>query len=305
MRKGILRALYQAKGYISGELISKRLGISRVAVWKHIQTLKREGYIIDASPKGYKLISSPDLLLPDEFIGLRQKVYYLKEVSSTMDVAKKLAKRGEEAIVIAETQTSGRGRLGRRWHSQKGGIYFTIILRPRIGPAHAQIINLMAAVSVARAIRSLFNLEAKLKWPNDVLIRGKKVCGILAEMEAEMDVIKFVNLGIGINANNPISLYEEGATSIKEELGRDISRKELLMCVLNEIEKRRSLLGKEIISEWKALSSTINKKVRIIMQDEVVEGEAIDIDTDGALILRTDKGIRRIIAGDCIHLNDK
>ena len=302
MRKGILRALYQAKGYISGELISKRLGISRVAVWKHIQTLKREGYIIDASPKGYKLISSPDLLLPDEFIGLRQKVYYLKEVSSTMDVAKKLAKRGEEAIVIAETQTSGRGRLGRRWHSQRGGIYFTIILRPRIGPAHAQIINLMAAVSVARAIRSLFNLEAKLKWPNDVLIRGKKVCGILAEMEAEMDVIKFVNLGIGINANNPISLYEEGATSIKEELGRDISRKELLMCVLNEIEKRRSLLGKEIISEWKALSSTINKKVRIIMQDEVVEGEAIDIDTDGALILRTDKGIRRIIAGDCIHL---
>ena len=305
MRKGILRALYQAKGYISGELISKRLGISRVAVWKHIQTLKREGYIIDASPKGYKLISSPDLLLPDEFIGLRQKVYYLKEVSSTMDVAKKLAKRGEEAIVIAETQTSGRGRLGRRWHSQKGGIYFTIILRPRIGPAHAQIINLMAAVSVARAIRSLFNLEAKLKWPNDVLIRGKKVCGILAEMEAEMDVIKFVNLGIGINANNPISLYEEGATSIKEELGRDISRKELLMCVLNEIEKRRSLLGKEIISEWKALSSTINKKVRIIMQDEVVEGEAIDIDTDGALILRADKGIRRIIAGDCIHLNNK
>jgi len=302
MRKKILRALYQAKGYISGELISKRLGISRVAVWKHIQALKREGYIIDASPKGYKLISSPDLLLPDEFIGLRQKVYYLKEVSSTMDVAKKLAKRGEEAIVIAETQTSGRGRLGRRWHSQKGGIYFTIILRPRIGPAHAQIINLMAAVSVARAIRSLFNLEAKLKWPNDVLIRGKKVCGILAEMEAEMDVIKFVNLGIGINANNPISLYEEGATSIKEELGRDISRKELLMCVLNEIEKRRSLLGKEIISEWKALSSTINKKVRIIMQDEVVEGEAIDIDTDGALILRTDKGIRRIIAGDCIHL---
>ncbi len=305
MRKGILRALYQAKGYISGELISKRLGISRVAVWKHIQALKREGYIIDASPKGYKLISSPDLLLPDEFIGLRQKVYYLKEVSSTMDVAKKLAKRGEEAIVIAETQTSGRGRLGRRWHSQKGGIYFTIILRPRIGPAHAQIINLMAAVSVARAIRSLFNLEAKLKWPNDVLIRGKKVCGILAEMEAEMDVIKFVNLGIGINANNPISLYEEGATSIKEELGRDISRKELLMCVLNEIEKRRSLLGKEIISEWKALSSTINKKVRIIMQDEVVEGEAIDIDTDGALILRTDKGIRRIITGDCIHLNNK
>ena len=302
MRKGILRALYQAKGYISGELISKRLGISRVAVWKHIQTLKREGYIIDSSPKGYKLISSPDLLLPDEFIGLRQKVYYLKEVSSTMDVAKKVAKRGEEAIVIAETQTSGRGRLGRRWHSQKGGIYFTIILRPRIGPAHAQIINLMAAVSVARAIRSLFNLEAKLKWPNDVLIRGKKVCGILAEMEAEMDVIKFVNLGIGINANNPISLYEEGATSIKEELGRDISRKELLMCVLNEIEKRRSLLGKEIISEWKALSSTINKKVRIIMQDEVVEGEAIDIDTDGALILRADKGIRRIIAGDCIHL---
>lgn len=302
MRKGILRALYQAKGYISGELISKRLGISRVAVWKHIQTLKREGYIIDASPKGYKLISSPDLLLPDEFIGLRQKVYYLKEVSSTMDVAKKLAKRGEEAIVIAETQTSGRGRLGRRWYSQRGGIYFSIILRPRIGPAHAQIINLMAAVSVARAIRSLFNLEAKLKWPNDVLIRGKKVCGILAEMEAEMDVIKFVNLGIGINANNPISLYEEGATSIKEELGRDISRKELLMCVLNEIEKRRSLLGKEIISEWKALSSTINKKVRIIMQDEVVEGEATDIDTDGALILRTDKGIRRIIAGDCIHL---
>lgn len=304
MRGKILRALYQSKGHISGETLSKRLGISRVSVWKHIQGLKRDGYTIDASPKGYLLISSPDLLLPHEFSGLEQKIYYFEETSSTMDVAKEVAKRGEEAIVIAETQTHGKGRLGRKWHSERGGIYFTIILRPKIGPAHAQMINLMAAVSVAKTIRSLFSIEAELKWPNDVLIKGKKVCGILAEMEAEVDVINFVNLGIGINANNPISQYERDATSLKEQLGRDISRKELLAFILDEIERRKAILDKvKLVNEWKSLSSTLNKDVRIIMPNETVEGKAIDIDAHGALILRREDGsLRTIIAGDCIHL---
>ncbi len=304
MRGRILKALYQSKSHISGEVLSKKFSISRVSVWKHIQSLKRDGYIIEASPKGYLLISSPDLLLPDEFTGLKQKIYYFKETSSTMDVAKELAKKGEEAVVIAETQTHGKGRLGRKWRSEKGGIYFTVILRPKISPAHAQMINLMAAVSVAKAIRSLFNLKAELKWPNDILIKGKKVCGILAEMEAEVDVINFVNLGIGINANNPIFLYEKDATSLKEQLGRDISRKELLAFILNEIERQKSLLGsKDIIYEWKSLSSTLNKDIRIIMPNEILEGKAIDIDAHGALILkRKDGSLRRIIAGDCIHL---
>ncbi len=304
MRGKILKALYQSKDHISGEIISKKLGISRVSVWKHIQSLKRDGYTIDTSPKGYLLISSPDLLLPDEFTGLKQKIYYFKETSSTMEVARKLAKKGEEAIVIAEAQTHGKGRLGRKWHSGKGGIYFTIILRPKISPAYAQVVNLMAAVSVAKAIKLVFDLRAELKWPNDVLIKGKKVCGILAEMDAEVDAVNFINLGIGINANNPISLYEKDVTSLKEELGRDVSRKELLAFVLNEIERQKLLLGrKEIINEWKDLSSTLNKNVRIIMPNETVKGKAIDIDIDGALILkRKDGSLRRIIAGDCIHL---
>ena len=157
---------------------------------------------------------------------------------------------------------------------------------------------------MAKAIRRLFDLKAELKWPNDVLIGGRKVCGILGEMEAEIDAIKFVNLGIGINANFPISQYESKATSLKEVLGREISRKELLSSVLEEMEARKARLERaDLIEEWKSLSTTLGKEVRVIALGETIEGKAIDIDSSGALIIKSrDGSLARAIAGDCVHL---
>jgi BirA family biotin operon repressor/biotin-[acetyl-CoA-carboxylase] ligase len=225
-----------------------------------------------------------------------------------MDAARQLAKKGapEGTIVIGETQTLGRGRLTREWLSQQGGIYFTFVLRPRISPAYAPRINLMAAVAVAAAIGRLFGLKAELKWPNDVLISDKKVSGILAEIDAEIDAVNFVNVGIGVNANNSVAGFETTATSLKEVLGREISRKEFLSALITEIERRRPLLIKaDLLREWKELSATLNREVRVVSLGEEITGRAVDIDATGALILKSaDGSLRTVLAGDCIHLGD-
>jgi BirA family biotin operon repressor/biotin-[acetyl-CoA-carboxylase] ligase len=262
--------------------------------------------VIEASPRGYRLVSSPDLLLPCEFPDLEQRIYYFPQIGSTMDAARELAKKGagEGIIVIAEVQTRGRGRLSREWLSPEGGIYFTIILRPKISPAYAPRVNLMAATAVAATIKKLFGLRAELKWPNDVLIAGKKVCGILAEMDAEMDVVNCVNVGIGINANTSIPQFEKTVTSLRDVLGRVISRKELLTALLVEIERRLpSLMKADLLEEWKKLSATLNRDVRISSLGEEVIGQAIDIDATGALILKSKDGsLGTVLVGDCIHL---
>ena len=308
-KKQILKALRECGGYLSGETLSNQLDTSRVSIWKHIHSLKEDGYVIEASPKGYRLVSSPDLLLPYEFPGLERRIHYFPEISSTMDAARELAKKGagDGTIVIAEAQTHGRGRLNREWLSPAGGIYFTIVLRPGISPAYAPRINLMASIAVATTIKKLFELKAELKWPNDVLIEGRKVCGILAEMDAEMDVVNFVNIGIGINANTSIPQFEKTVTSLKGALGREISRKELLSALLMEIERWQPLLMKEdLLQEWKKLSVTLNKDVKIVAPGEVIVGRAIDIDTTGALIVKKrDGSLKKAMAGDCIHLREE
>jgi BirA family biotin operon repressor/biotin-[acetyl-CoA-carboxylase] ligase len=307
MKGQILNAIRGCGGYLSGEMLSRQLGVSRVSIWKHIRGLKEDGYVIEASARGYKLVSSPDLLLPHEFPDLEQRIHYFPEVGSTMDVARELAKKGaaQGTIVIAEAQTRGRGRLSRDWLSPEGGIYFTIILRPGISPAYAPRVNLMAAVAVATTIRKLFGLKAELKWPNDVLIAGNKVCGILAEMDAEMDIVNFVNVGIGINANNSVTRFGKAATSLKDALGREISRKEFLTALITEIERRQPLLMKpDLLKEWKRLSATLGKEVRVLSLGEEVTGRAIDIDATGALILKGEDGsLRTVLVGDCIHLS--
>jgi len=309
MKGQILKALREYGGYLSGEKLSNQFGTSRVSIWKHIRSLKADGYVIEASPRGYRLVSSPDLLLPYEFPGLEQGIHYFPEISSTMDAARELAKKGvgEGTIVIAEAQTRGRGRLSREWLSPEGGIYFTLVLRPKMSPAYAPRINLMASVAVAATIRKLFGLKAELKWPNDVLIEGRKVCGILAEMDAEMDVVNFVNVGIGINANTSIPRFEKTVTSLKGALGREISRKEFLSVLLMEIERQQPLLMKaDLLEEWKKLSVTLNKDVRIVAPGEVIVGQAIDIDTTGALIVKEKNGsLKKAMAGDCIHLREE
>jgi BirA family biotin operon repressor/biotin-[acetyl-CoA-carboxylase] ligase len=308
MKGQILDALRESGRYVSGQTLSGRLGVSRVSVWKHIRSLRKDGYVVQSSPRGYRLISSPNLLFPYEFRDLEQRIYYFPEIGSTMDTARELAKKGalEGTMVIAEAQTLGKGRLSRQWLSSQGGIYFTIILRPRISPAYAPRVNLMAAIAVAATIRKLFALDGALKWPNDVLISGKKVCGILAEIDAEIDAVNFVNVGIGINANNSVARVEKTATSLKEELGREISRKEFLTAVIGEMEQRRPLLMKaDLLREWKELSATLNREVRVVSLGEEITGRAVDIDATGALILKTADGSRRtVLAGDCIHLRD-
>jgi len=306
MKAYILKALRESGDYVSGERLSRELGISRVSVWKHIRNLKQDGYVVEASPTGYRLIFSPDLLLPYEFPGLEQRIHHFKEIGSTMAVARELGKKGVEegTIVIAESQSHGRGRLSRKWFSPRGGIYFTIILKPKISPIYAPRINLMASVAVAKAIRKLYGLKAELKWPNDVLLAGKKVCGILAEMEAEVDAISYVNLGIGINVNASVSQCEKGATSLRDELGREVSRREFLSTVLREINEQQAVLtGAELLREWRSLSATLNREVRIVAPGEEIVGQAVDIDASGALILRSGDGsLRSAVAGDCIHL---
>jgi len=308
-KKHILKALQDYGDHLSGEILSEQLGISRVSIWKHIRSLKEDGYVIDASARGYRLVSSPDLMLPYEFPGLEERIHYFPEIGSTMDAARELARKGakEGTIVIAEAQAHGRGRLSREWLSPKGGIYFTLILRPRISPAYAPRINLMASVAVATTIKKLFGLNAELKWPNDVLIEDRKVCGILAEMDAEMDVINFVNVGIGINANTSVPQFVETATSLKDVLGREISRKDFLSVLLGEIERQQALLMEaDLIEEWKRLSGTLNKYVRILSPREVIVGRAIDIDTNGALIVKERSGsLKKALAGDCIHLREE
>ena len=304
-----MKALRDYGDCISGEILSEQLGISRVSIWKHVRSLKEDGYVIEASARGYRLVSSPDLMLPYEFPGLEERIHYFPEIGSTMDAARELARKGarEGTIVIAEAQAHGRGRLSREWLSPEGGIYFTFVLRPRISPAYAPRINLMASVAVAATIRKLLGLKAELKWPNDVLIEGRKVCGILAEMDAEMDVVNFVNVGIGINANTSIPQFEKTVTSLKDALGREISRKEFLSVLFREIEQQQAILMKaDLLEEWKKLSVTLNKDVRIVAPGEVIVGQAIDIDTTGALIVKErDGSVKKAMAGDCIHLREE
>jgi len=308
-KRQILKALRDYGDYLSGETLSKQYGISRVSIWKHIHGLKEDGYAIDSSARGYKFISSPDLMLPYEFPGLEERIYYFSEIGSTMNAARELAKKGakEGTLVIAEVQTHGRGRLNREWLSPKGGIYFTIILRPRISPAYAPRINLMISIAVATTIKKLFRLNAELKWPNDVLIKGRKVCGILAEMNAEIDIVNFVNVGIGINANTSIPQVEKTSTSLKDMLGGKISRKGFLSVLIGEIEQWQSrLMEDDLLEEWKQLSATLNKDVKIVAPGEVIAGRAIDIDTTGALIIKQSNGsLKKAMAGDCIHLREK
>ena len=305
MKAGILTGLRESRGYVSGEKLGKSLGVSRVSIWKHIRDLKRDGYVIPTSSRGYRLVSSPDLLLPCEFPGLEEKIHHFYQVGSTMDIARELARKGvaEGTIVVAERQTQGRGRLSRQWQSPPGGIYFTIILRPGITPIYAPRLSLMASVAVADTIRELLGLDARLKWPNDVLIGGKKVCGILAEMDAETDSVNFVNVGVGINANSAISQFES-ATSLKDELGKRISRKEFLASLLAEINRQYALLTEpELLERWRSLSATLNRWVKVTALGEVVEGQAVDIDASGALLVRDRDGVvRTALAGDCVHL---
>ncbi|MFH1779151.1 MAG: biotin--[acetyl-CoA-carboxylase] ligase [Candidatus Omnitrophota bacterium] len=312
----ILHIFRTSKGeFISGEELSDVLKISRSAIWKHIEQLRAEGYNIIAQPHlGYKLISAPDKLIAEELsyeLGTKsigKKIYSYETTDSTMDIAHRLAQTGspEGTAVFSEGQSKGRGRLGREWLSPKGkGIYLSLILRPKILPTEAPKVTLMSAVAVAKAIRKVTGLPALIRWPNDILIEGRKVCGILTEMSAEVNTIKYLILGIGINVNTSKEALPKGAASLKCELGDAVSRVELAKELLRQIEEQYFLLREEgfgeIVSEWRNLSSMLGNRVRIVCQDKRLEGYAVDLDLSGALVIRHDSGFtEKVFAGDVI-----
>jgi len=304
-------------GYVSGEEMSRELGISRAAVWKHIENLREEGYGIEAFPHlGYKLISIPDRLTEAE-LGWRlrtdiiaRKIYSYRETASTNDVACDLAMAGEKegAVVIAESQTAGRGRMGRKWSSPRSkGAYFSVILRPDILPKEVSCITLFSALSVAKTVREMLNLPAFIKWPNDVLIDNQKICGVLTEMNAETDKINFVIIGMGININTKKEALPKGATSIMEAFGKELSRVEIVRAVFKNLDKYYKFFNgghmAEIIKEYKEFSNFLGTRVQVTHHDIKIEGYAADVDRDGALIIRMDSGLNeRILAGDVTML---
>jgi BirA family transcriptional regulator, biotin operon repressor / biotin---[acetyl-CoA-carboxylase] ligase len=305
MRHDVLAALKAAEGTVSGQRLADRLGISRVAVWKQVRELRTLGYAIGSSPKGYYLESSPDLLNAAEFPGWESRIHHAAVVDSTMRQARLLARRGavEGTIVVAESQTSGRGRLDRSWRSPAGGIYLTLITRPRVPPAYAARVSLLVAVVVSEVIERLYGLSARVKWPNDVLIEEGKVCGILAEMETECDAVRFVNVGMGLNANSSISGQQSGAVSLRELLGRPVDRVQLVReIVAGSLERLPQLDGGAVLDDWRRRTMTLGREVTIVGSNQPIEGIAVDITTTGALLVRTADGhVHEVMAGDCVH----
>lgn len=305
MKGRILNILRTQTEVVSGETLSAHLGISRVSVWKHIKKLLEIGYDIESTSKGYLFISAPDALYPWEFGDKEPNIHYFDEVDSTMDIARDLARNQcpHFTVVIAGRQKKGRGRLERTWLSSQGGLYFTVVVRPEIPPVLSSRINFAASMILAKTLRSLFKIRAMVKWPNDILVEDGKISGLLSEMEAEMDRVNFINIGLGINVNNDPTPQEPMATSLKKILGREVSRKDLLKAFLDDFEHALNDLDLEtVVSDWKRYTETLNRHVRIVTTREVWEGLAVDVDDNGALILQlTDGSTKKIIYGDCFH----
>ncbi|MGI6065063.1 MAG: biotin--[acetyl-CoA-carboxylase] ligase [Bacillota bacterium] len=315
MKNEVLRLLKQSSGYLSGEEISSLLGVSRTAVWKHIKTLKAEGYKIDSQTKtGYRLIQVPDCLYPAEvreFLSTRilgGEIFYLPSVSSTNREAREKAENGAQdgAVVLAESQTAGRGRLGREWYSPaQTGLWMSVILRPKIVPADAPKLTLITATAVAEAIIMETGLNPGIKWPNDILLNRKKVCGILTEMKADMDRVHYVVVGMGLNISQEIFPEDirEIATSLTLEAEKKFNRAKIAGAVLNSLEKYYFKWINDgfsaIRNEWKRHSVNLGQKVTVNTLGEVVEGIAEDIDENGLLVVRKIGGsIKKITAGD-------
>ena len=312
----ILSALRAHPDGVSGAQLAEQFAISRAAVWARMDDLRKAGYDIAASPHfGYRLVSAPDALHADDLLARLGKtkivgrdIRVFEETSSTNDVAEKLARDGvkEGVVVFAESQTKGRGRLGRKWLSPTHkGLWFSVLLRPNFRPQETTQLTVISATALRRAIKTVCSVTADIKWPNDILIGGKKVCGILTEMSAEMDRVRHVILGIGVDVNQtefPAELRKL-ATSLKIEAGEEISRAELAVEILRELDAdyARVCAGKfsEVADEWEAACVTIGKNVTVHAGDRKFRGRAESLDDDGALLVRTEHGhLERIIGGD-------
>ncbi|MDF2924417.1 MAG: bifunctional biotin--[acetyl-CoA-carboxylase] synthetase/biotin operon repressor [Paenibacillaceae bacterium] len=315
MKKRLL-ALFAAsqEEYLSGSKISMELQVSRTAVWKHIQALKEEGYLFEAAPRlGYKLLSAPDPLLPADLLPLLatkrlgRHIHCFDEVDSTQNAAHRLVREGapEGTLVLAERQTKGRGRLGRHWHSPKGkGIYMSLIVKPAI-PLHlTPHLTLLSAVALCRAIRKVVpGVDPGIKWPNDLLVRGKKISGILLESSAENEALQYIVTGVGISCNLEPEDYPEElkdkATSLLIESGQKVSRSLLVAEFLLQLEELYGLYLEQgfgpIRTLWEASAVTLGQRLTVTDSLGTAAGTAVGLDDWGGLVLKQADGSERVI----------
>ncbi|WP_243112679.1 biotin--[acetyl-CoA-carboxylase] ligase [Caproiciproducens sp. NJN-50] len=309
-KEQILNRLRENGEFVSGEELSEQLHISRTAVWKSIRSLREEGYEIEsATNRGYRLESCPDRYsaaeigagLETEFLG--RSVFCHDSVDSTNEEAKRQALAGAPngSLFVAEQQTGGKGRLGRSWTSPTGtGLWFTVLLRPGILPLRVSVTTLLSGLAVARAVRSLSGCDAKIKWPNDIVIGSKKVCGILTEMTAEIDRIEFVAVGIGVNVNNTAfpEAIRDKATSIRMESGKPLRRVALLQEILIQFEtllKQNADSDPAFWEEYKRACVSIGRQVKFARRGAAVTGTAVDVSPRGELIVELPDGAKETV----------
>lgn len=318
MKFKVLEMLLNDDSFISGEEIGNRLNISRAAVSKNVSRLKEMGYSIEAvNNKGYHLDKNYDLLnvfelkngLETKFLG--HEAIYFDEIGSTNDEAKKRALDSEKAgfLVFSDFQNAGKGRLGRTWNCEKGAaLYFSFILRPDIMPYEAPLLTLVAGIGVMKAIKKITGFDVKIKWPNDIVVNGKKIVGILTEMNAEIEQIKYVVVGIGININN--SVFDEEisykATSLKIEANKSFSRIKILQQCLSEIEKSYLIFEKNGFSalrqEYKDACINMGMDVKLMLKNEEIIGKAVDINENGEIVVEKKSGERINVFGGEVSL---
>lgn len=321
IKEKILYTLINANGKpVSGQKLADELQVSRTMIWKHLKSIEEDGYVVEAiKKKGYVLQSIPDLVSPEQITPkldteqLGRNLEYYTTCLSTQIIAADKA-RGDAphgTVVIAEEQTAGKGRLDRSWNSTANkGIWMSVIIRPAISPEHAAQFTLVSAVAITQAIQEVTKLTPQIKWPNDILINGKKVTGILTELQADMDIVHSIIIGIGVNVNQEIDAFEESiqsiATSLSMEMGREVDRSLLVAKILYYLEKYGNLYVEKgfqpIKILWESYNCTIGNRIRATMLRETLEGVALGITDNGVLELKLDNGeIRGIYSAD-IHL---
>ena len=314
--EAILNALKGRPGeFVSGEELSRMAGVSRTAIWKEIEKLRGEGYKILAQPhSGYQLVSVPDRLTAQELswnlqtVRIGRRIHAYETTDSTMDVAQRLAAAGEPegSVVVAEAQGKGRGRMGRTWISPKGkGIYLSVILRPQLQLAEIPKITLVAAVGAARAVEAATGLKPEIKWPNDLLVGGKKIAGILTELNAEINRVNYMVVGIGMNVNTPADKLPAHGTSLARELGEKVDRLEVARQLLAHLDRTYAQFIKEgmepVLEAWRGFAGFLGRRVRVAVEGRVLDGQALDVDPSGALLVRTDTGlVESVSAGEVL-----
>lgn len=316
MKTKILTLLKESDNHLSGQEICKQFGVSRTAVWKAINQLKEEGYVIEAVPnKGYYLKESPDILSFSEIKSVLstswagQELFYFEEIDSTNTKAKQLADKDavQGTLVVANMQTGGKGRRGRTWESPaNSGIFMSLVLKPNLNPIKASMLTLVMALAAVKACNEVTQSSCFIKWPNDIVLNGKKICGILTEMSAELDYINHIVIGIGINANIdsfPLELKEK-ATSIKWETGEKIKRAQLINQILLKFEEEYDIFMKSQnlelqTKEYNRLLINYNKEVVIIEPSKEYTGVALGINEKGELLVKKEDGqVCAVYAGE-------